>query len=85
MLSLRSTTRLRRTAVAVAALALVAGACGGDDDDATDDTTADDGSVAIEGTTPADDPSRRTSCHRASKASRSRGLVPASSFPAGSS
>ena len=55
MLSLRSTTRLRRTAVAVAALALVAGACGGDDDDATDDTTADDGSVAIEGMTPADD------------------------------
>jgi general L-amino acid transport system substrate-binding protein len=56
MLSLRSTTRLRRTAVAVAALALVAGACGGDDDDATDDTTADDGSVAIDnGTTPADD------------------------------
>jgi general L-amino acid transport system substrate-binding protein len=38
MLSLGSSKRWRRSAGAVAALAIIVGACGGDDDDATDDS-----------------------------------------------
>ncbi|HWL42176.1 MAG TPA: amino acid ABC transporter substrate-binding protein [Ilumatobacter sp.] len=47
MRSLRSTSRRRATVGAIAALALIVGACGGDDD--TTDSTDTDGSVAIDG------------------------------------